>query len=110
MNNFNLEKEICAALDRAEKESRKNTYIMKEDTIKKVKLLSSFLRETNFSIEFDRVINTIEICLTGYVLDSCTCDLKSVFKIVDLFVIDSLNDGKVCIEMKILNAAKIIRR
>ena len=54
--------------------------------------------------------NSIEICVLSYVFDSCVCDLKRVFQTVDLFVIDALNDGKVSIEMKILNAAEIIRR
>lgn len=46
----------------------------------------------------------------GYVFDSCVNKLKDAFNIVDLFVIDALKDGQVCIEMKIINAAEIIRR
>lgn len=110
MSDFELAKEICSALDRAEQESRKNIYILKPDTIRKINELENLLCGTDFSIEFDRCTNSMEICLSGYVLDSQVEKLKRVFSTVDLFVIDATRDGKVCIEMKILNAAIIERR
>ena len=110
MNNFDLAKEICKALERAEKESKNNIYLLKPETMKRAKVIESLLKETEHNISFDTVTNSMEINALGYVFDSCVCDLKRIFQTVDLFVIDALIDGKVSIEMKILNAAEIIRR
>lgn len=110
MNDFDFAKEFNAAMERAERECRDNIYILRKETVQKVILLEALLKGTNFKIEFEKIGNTIEICLSDYVFDSFVCDLKSVFRIVDLFVIDARNDGEVYIEMKILNAAKIIRK
>lgn len=110
MNNFDFAKEICKALEKAEKESRNNIYLLKPETIKRSKIISCLLKGNDCTISFDMATNSIEICVLSYVFDSCVCDLKRVFQTVDLFVIDALNDGKVSIEMKILNAAEIIRR
>lgn len=38
-----------------------------------------------------------------------TNDLKKALAAVDLFVIDATSDGRVCIEMKILNAADVMK-
>lgn len=110
MKNIDLAKLICNALDKAERESRRNIYILTSSTMKKAKLIESALKGVEYDICFDRVSNALEIGVSGYVFDSCITDLKAVFSIVDLFVIDSLSDGKVCIEMKVLNAAEILRR
>ena len=110
MKDFDLAKEICKALENAERESKKNIYLLKPGAIRKANLIEQLLEGTTHTISFDLVTNSIEICLLGYVFDSHICDLKQVFQIVDLFVIDALNDGQVSIEMKILNAAEIIRR
>ena len=110
MSDFDLAKEICKALEKAEKESRNNIYLLRPETIKRTKIISCLLKDRDCAISFDMATNSIEICVLGYVFDSCVCDLKRVFQTVDLFVIDALSDGKVSIEMKILNAAEIIRR
>ena len=110
MNDFNLAKIICCALEEAQKESRNNVYLIKLETLIKVKTIEAILNDTELSLSFDCTSNSIEICVFGYVFDSCTADLKRIFQTVDLFVIDTLRDGKVSIEMKILNAAEIIRR
>lgn len=110
MNDFDLAKVICRALEEAEKENRNNIYLIKPETMRKATTIESILNDTELSLSFDYITNSIEICVLGYVFDSCTCDLKRVFQTVDLFVIDALADGKVSIEMKILNAAEIIGR
>lgn len=110
MKEFNLAKEICKALESAEKDSRNHIYILKPEVIRREKIIERVLAETEYKISFDVVTNSIEISVLGYVFDSCVCDLKHVFEMVDLFVIDALKDGRVSIEMKILNAAEIIRR
>ncbi len=110
MKNIDLAKMICKALEKAEKESQGNIYILKPNTKKIAKNIEKALAGMEYEICFDRVSNALEIGVSGYVFDSCITDLKTVFSIVDLFVIDSLSNGKVCIEMKVLNAAEILRR
>ena len=110
MKNIDLAKMICNALDKAERDSRGNIYILTPSTMKKARVIEKALAGMEYDICFDRVSNALEIGVSGYVFDSCITDLKAVFSIVDLFVIDSLSDGKVCIEMKVLNAAEILRR
>lgn len=110
MTDFKFAKKICETLEKAKKESENNIYLLKPEIIKKVKIIENLLKETNYIIDFDAVTNSIEICVLEYVFDSCICDLKQVFQIVDLFVIDALKDRHVSIEMKILNAAEIIGR
>jgi len=110
MKNIDLAKKICKALEKAEKETRGNVYILTPNTMKKARMIEKALAGMESEICFDRVSNALEIAVSGYVFDSCLTDLKAVFSIVDLFVIDSLSDGKVCIEMKVLNAAEILRR
>lgn len=110
MKNIDLAKMICKALEKAEKESRDNVYILTPNTMKKATILEKALASMEYEICFDRVSNALEIGVSGYVFDSCITDLKAVFSIVDLFVIDALSNGKVCIEMKVLNAAEILRR
>ena len=110
MKNIDLAKMICNALEKAERESRGTIYILTPSTMKKAKLIESALKGVEYDICFDRVTNALEISVLGYVFDSCITDLKTAFLIVDLFVIDALTDGKVCIEMKVLNAAEILRR
>lgn len=110
MKDFDLAKEICRALENAERESKKNIYLLKPDTIRRANLIDQLLKGVSHTISFDMVTNSVEICVLGYVFDSGTCELKRIFQTVDLFVIDALNDGRVSIEMKLLNAAEIIRR
>ena len=110
MKEFDLAKEICKALERAEKESRNNIYLLKPETLHRVQVINCLLEGTQHDVSFDMVTNSIEICILGYVFDSCVCDLKRIFQTVDLFVVDALKDGRVSIEMKIINAAEIVRR
>lgn len=110
MNDFDFSKGFNDAMELAEIESRDNIYILRIETVQKVMLLEALLKGTNSRIQFEKIGNSIEICVSDYVFDSFVCDLKSVFRLVDLFVIDAVEDGEVHIEMKILNAAKIIRK
>ena len=110
MKNFDLAQQICKALKQAERESKNNIYILKPLTMQKIDVLRNSLNSIKMQIHFDRITNSIEITTTSYVFDSCVNKLKDAFNIVDLFVIDALKDGQVCIKMKIINAAEIIRR
>ena len=76
MKEFNLAKEICKALESAEKDSRNNIYILKPEVIRREKIIERVLAETEVEISFDVVTNSIEISVLGYVFDSCVCDLK----------------------------------
>lgn len=110
MKDFDLAKEICKALEEFEKESRNCIYILSPNTVRKVSIIKRILVKKEHKILFDMVTNTINICVLEYVFDSCICDLKRLFETVDSFVIDALDNGQVSIEMKILNAAEIVRR
>ncbi len=48
--------------------------------------------------------------MEAYVFDSMSANLKTVFSIADVFVIDANEDGRVHIEMRLLNACKILER
>lgn len=110
MNDYELSKFLNASLNQAGKECQKNVYLLKVETIKKIKIIADLLETYNCNINFDALTNSIEISATAFVFDSAVCNLKSVFELVDLFVIDAADDGAVCIEMKIWHAAKLLRR
>lgn len=110
MKDFNLEKEIYNSFKRAERENKNNIYLLKSDIIKKVKFIECLLRETEHRICFDIVTNSVNIFVLGYVFDSSALELKQTFRAVDFFVINALNNGLVCMEMKISNVAEIIGR
>lgn len=83
---------------------------MKTETAERVRCIQSELRNGNNHVKtsFDFLANSIDICVEGYVFDSSVENLKLIFDTVDIFVIDALLDGTVCIEMRILNAFEII--
>ncbi len=110
MNDHELFQLLNALLNQAEKECKKNVYLLKVETITKIKIIDNLLESYNCNINFDAPTNSIEISATAFVFDSMGCNLKRTFELVDLFVIDAADDGTVCIEMKILNAAEVIRR
>lgn len=110
MNDYELSQLLNASLNQAKKECQKNVYLLKVETIKKIKIIDDLLASYNCNIDFDAPTNSIEISATAFVFDSMVCNLKRAFELVDLFVIDAADDGAVCIEMKIWNAARRIRR
>lgn len=110
MNEYELFRLLNASLNQAEKDCQNKAYILKVETIKKIKIIDDLLDSFNGKINFDAPTNSIEISTTAFVFDSMVCNLKRIFELVDLFVIDAVDDGAVCIEMKILNAANQIGR
>lgn len=110
MNDYELSQLLNASLNQAKKDCQRNVYLLKVETIKKIKIIADLLASYNCNIDFDAQTNSIEISATAFVFDSMVCNLKRAFELVDLFVIDAADDGMVCIEMKIWNAAKRIRR
>ncbi len=110
MNDYILSQFLNASLNQAKKECQNNVYLLKVETIKKIKIIDDLFEFYHCNINFDAPTNSIEISTTAFVFDSMVCNLKRAFELVDLFVIDSIDDGKVCVQMKILNAAEMIRR
>lgn len=108
MKNFDLIKALGHALKEKDKTCANKIYFLRPETIRKISELESLLNGAQAKIDFDAISNSIEICLTDYVFDSCVNKMKRIFSITDLFVIDADSDGKVHIEMKILNASEII--
>ncbi|MGN1111724.1 MAG: hypothetical protein ACI4RP_00835 [Acutalibacteraceae bacterium] len=66
MNDFDFAKEFNDAMEQAERESRDNIYILHKETVEKVILLEALLRGTNFRIQFEKIGNSIEICVSDY--------------------------------------------
>lgn len=110
MNDYELSQLLNASLSQAEKDCQRNVYLLKVETIKKIEIIDDLLASYNCNIDFDAPTNSIEISTTAFVFDSMVCNLKKALELVDLFVIDAADDDMVCIEMKIWNAAKLIRR
>lgn len=110
MNDRKLSELIVVASERAKKELRNNIYLLKTDTVKKLRLLDGIFNDSDYKAVFDASTNSVEITALGFVFDSMTNDLKKAFSAVVLFVMDSTADGRVCIEMKILNAADVAKR
>lgn len=110
MNDYELSQLLNASLSQAEKECQRYVYLLKVETIKKIKIIDDLLEDYNCNINFDAPTNSVEISAAAFVFDSMVCSLKRAFELVDLFVIDVADNGMVCIEMKIWNAAKQIRR
>jgi len=110
MNEFELAKMIDLALTEAQKESVNYTFVLKPKTIQKAQIMQFLLKDFRYTLNFDGATNSLEISFNAYVFDSTYIDLAKVFRIVDVYVIDALKDGRICIEMKLLNAALKIRR
>lgn len=110
MNNYELSQLLNFSLEQAKRACQRNFYILKLETIKKIKILEDLLESCNCNIDFDAPTNSVEISVSAFVFDSTVCNLKRAFDLVDLFVIDAADDGKILIEMKIFNAAESIGR
>lgn len=97
------------ALELAKKESLKYAYFIKKETIDKLEVISRAFGNEKFEIEFDALTNSMDIFYSNYVVDSLCFDIKTVFQTVDMFSIDARNDDKVCVEMRIRDAAVKVR-
>ena len=110
MENFDWARELYKAIEEAARETENDLYLLKPEVIQRVKIIENILHDAEYTVQLNAVANAVDISVLGYVFDSCFCDLKCVFENVDRIMIDALEDGRVSIEMRIVNAAEIIRR
>lgn len=94
----------------AEKKAAGKIFIIKTETAERLRCIQSELRNGNkyAKLSLNFLTNSIDIRIEGYVFDSSVENVKRMFDTVDIFVIDALLDGRVCVEMRILNAFEII--
>lgn len=106
MTDFELSKIITESLDRAKRASIGSSFVMKKGTYARLSAIERIIGSYHgtYSSDFDAATNSLDIRIEGYVFDSTTDNLKALLAIPDLFVIDALSDGKICIEMKLQNA------
>lgn len=86
-------------------------FVLSPKTLERLTTISTVLANSNVTIcyHFDCTTNAVDIHLESYVFDSMTIELATLFAAVDVAVIDALSDGKICIEMRILNACTIVK-
>lgn len=112
MNMYDLSKLITNVITTAkEKSMDKNFYITPETTNKVITISNIFSDSTSYmekSVSLDTAFNTLDITVKCYVFEVYGDNLKSLATNTDLLCIDAEADGKLCIQMKILNAATII--
>ena len=107
---FDLIREAGKALERAERESLNNIYYLKPEILDRTVYITHLLKGKNLTVNFDAATNSIEIEALDYVFDSYVDKMQTVFQAVDVFSIDAQDDGRVCVSMKINNAANVKRR
>lgn len=109
MNDYEFAVLMCGFFEQAEKEAERKAFVMKEETLEKLQYITAVLLGSDLTVNqsFDRVTNAVDVEISGYVFDSVVTNLKGIFSIVDLFTIDALTDGTVCVEARILNACDV---
>lgn len=88
----------------------KNFYITPETTKKVITISSIFSNSTSYmekSVSLDTAFNTLDITVKCYVFEIDKQHLQIIADNTDLICIDAENDGKLCIQMKLLHAATI---
>lgn len=95
---------VSECIKESERSARGKTFILKPDTIIKAEKISRNIN-CDCRIEFDSAFNAVDIILKGFVFDSQTSCIKNAFALADVFMIDSDADGRVNIELRLLNAA-----
>lgn len=112
MNNYELAKLITQSIVLKEKQMQNKQFYITNDTVKKVLSISSIITKYNPHIEktchFDTTFNALDITLQCYVFQGTKELLTTIAENTDLFSIDSIDDGKLCIELRLLNVAEIV--
>ncbi|MGN0660775.1 MAG: hypothetical protein ACI4JX_03560 [Oscillospiraceae bacterium] len=106
MNDYEFARMVTECIKKSEKSSGNKCFVLKTETIIKLKRILGQIKSP-VSTSFDFAFNAIDIRLNDYVFDSKTDGIKQALCDADLFVIDAEKDGKICIEIRILNAANI---
>ena len=112
MNIYDLSKHITNTIAIAKQKSLdKDFYITPETTEKVITISQIFSDSTSYfekSVSLDTAFNALDITVKCYVFEVNSQNLQILTNNTDLICIDAENDGKLCIQMKLLNAATIV--
>lgn len=108
MTNKEFTKMMMNCIHEAQRASCGKTFVLKPKTLVKLDRMTRSA-EGDCQVSFDAAFNAIDISVKKYVFDSQCESLKEMILCADIIVIDSESDGKVCIELRILNAANILK-
>ena len=108
MNKRDFFKLMLEAYQNAEKEAAGKVFIVKPSVMSRLTAVRSAATRSRieYSERFDPALNAIDIELSSYVFDSVAQDMHALLITPDLFVIDALNDGKIRIQARILDACE----
>ncbi len=107
MTNNEFAKLVMKCIEDAERASLGKVFVLKPEALIKLEQISRRMNCT-YSIRFDAAFNAMDICLKGYVFDSQTSGIKTALSLVDVFMIDAESDGKINIELRLLNVANVL--
>ncbi len=107
MTNSDFAKMVMKCIEDAERAALGRVFVLKPETMIKLEKMS---RNANCdcTVNFDAAFNALDICFRGYVFDSQVSSIRTAFSLADVFMIDADADGKVNIELRILNAANML--
>lgn len=108
MNDYEFAKLIRKAIELHKEKTKNNKYILKPETAVKISRILQLTSKYCVKAKFDISDNAFDIELRSYVFDSLTEHMKEVFELADIFTIDTLDDGMVSIELRILEAGILI--
>lgn len=107
MTNNDFAKMVLKCIREAERKALGKVFVIKPETMFKIERMSWNI-SCECRINFDAAFNALDICYQGYVFDSQTSSIKTAFSLADVFVIDAEENGKVNIELRILDAANVL--
>ena len=108
MNDYEFAKFIGEAMELHKEKTKNNKYILKPEAAIKISRILQLTSKYCVKAKFDISDNAFDIELQSYVFDSLTEHMKEVFELADIFTIDTLDDGMVSIELRILEAGILI--
>lgn len=112
MNMYDFSQLVVQTITIAKKKSLNKTFFLTPDTMQKTKNISDVISTITINAEkfinFDTAFNTLELTVKCYVFEIANPLLQILAENTDLICIDAEDDGKLCIQMKICNAATII--
>ncbi len=90
----------------AKKEAEGKVFLIKPEALARTAAIRRAAQSScmDYSESFDPVLSAIDIEFSSYVFDSAAHDMRTLLLAPDFFVIDALEDGKLRIQARILDA------
>ncbi len=112
MDMYTLSQLITQTIAVAKKKALGKTFLLTSVTMQKINAISDIIASATINAEsatnLDPAFNTLDITIKCYVFELSNHLLKSLAENTDLLCIDAEDTGKLCIQLKILNAATIL--